>query len=147
MGEISENEPSIIFVADEDVRACNNVSHLGRLSNEILEKILYMVLSSPGFMWPNHICHVFRQLSNFNTRVRSICKRFILRLPRIHSPSGGEDGIVSVRKIIKHYVSFSGLAIEIQRIISHPKWENAWLKLHYCGNAWFIILSILWGKK
>ena len=32
-GEISENEPSIIFVADEDVRACNNVSHLGGLSN------------------------------------------------------------------------------------------------------------------
>ena len=32
-GEISESEPSIIFVADEHVRACNNVSHLGRLSN------------------------------------------------------------------------------------------------------------------
>lgn len=145
--EVSENEPSIIFVADEDVMTCNSVSHLDRLPNEILEKILFMVLSSSGFRWPNHICQVFRQLFNVNTRFRSICKRFILRLPRIHFPSGGDSGIVSVRKIIKHYGSFSGLAIEIRRVISHPKWANAWLKLRYCGNAWFIILSILWKKK
>ena len=144
--EVSDNELSIIFVADEDVMTCNSVSHVDRLPNEILEKILFMVLSSSGFMWPNHICQVVRRLCNVDTRFRSICKRFILRLPQIHFPSGGDSGIVSVRKIIKHYGSFSGLAIEIRRI-SHPKWANAWLKLRYCGNAWFIILSILWKKK
>ena len=127
--------------------ACNSVLHFKRLPNEIVEKILVMVLSPSGFMWPNHICHVFRQLCNVNTRFRSICERFILRLLRVHSPSGGEGGIVSMRKIIKHYRSFSGLAIEIRRIISHPKWANAWVKFRYCSNAWFIILSILWEKK
>ena len=114
MGEIIENEPSVIFVADKNVRACNNVSHLGRLSNEILDKILFMVLSSPGFMWPNHFCHVFRQLSNVNTRFRSICKRFILRLPRSHSPSGGEGGIVSVRKIIRGLLSITDLSVVLR---------------------------------
>ena len=109
--------------------ACNMVSHLDRLPNEILE-ILFIVLSSSGFMWPNHICQVFRHLFNVNTRFRSICKRFILRLSRIHFPSRGDSGILSVRKIIKHYGSFSGLSIEIGGIISHPKWAIATAVMH-----------------
>ena len=44
-------------------------------------------------------------------------------------PRGVEYHVISVRRIIKEYGPSSGLVIELRRIISIPKWANAWLAI------------------
>lgn len=54
---------------------------------------------------------------------------------------------ISVRKILKIAGSYSGLVLEVKKIIPYPYWVNAWLFLRldsFCG--WYVIERI-WYKR
>ena len=106
--------------------------------------IITIAVSSSGFSWSNHICRVYQQY-NVNARFRQCVKKLRPLLPRVHYPSG-QPGIISVCKLIRQYGSGSGLLLEIKRIISHPRWNSAWLRLVMEGLGKFIIFNIFWRK-
>lgn len=111
------------FVRDETsgmVYVSNCTSHIGRLPNEILEKIILQVLSSSGFSWPNHMCQMYDRLCKVNVCFQEITSRLVWMLPTIHISSGGEPGIVSVNCLIKPFGCSSGLVQEIQQNNSCP---------------------------
>ncbi|KAL9971248.1 hypothetical protein ACROYT_G023755 [Oculina patagonica] len=116
------------------------------LPTEVIDMIIKMALISSGFSWPNHVCSIYNKFRNVNRLFRDCVKKWRHRLPRIYFPLG-EIGYVSVAKLIRQYGSHSGLLLEIKRIISHPRWNSAWLKLLADGNGWFIIVNIIWRKK
>ena len=127
---VRDNEDGMVMNGNNDTSNTNRYS----LPNEILDIIIHMAISSSGFSWPDHICHVYNKLCNVNSRFRAITQRLVSRLPHVYFSSGGETGIVSVRRLMKQFGPSSGLVLEIQRIISNPKWINAWLKLQRRDN-------------
>ena len=115
------------------------------LPTELTDMIIKTAVYSSGLSWPNLICHVYNQMYNVNWMFRNCTKKLRNRLPWIHFPLG-ELGYVSVTKLIRQYGSSSGLLLKIKRIISHPRWNRAWLKLNADANGWFMILNIIWWK-
>ena len=91
----------------------------------------------------NHVYHVYNQLCKVNTRFREITHRLVSILPRIYFSTDGEAGSISVKRLIKKFGPSSGVVLEVRRIISSQKWENAWLALRFLGLGWFIILDII----
>ena len=66
-------------------------------------------------------------------------------LPKVYIPRGVEYHVISVRRIIKEYGPSCGLVIELRRIISNPKWTNAWLAIERGEYGWYMI-KIIFGK-
>ena len=68
---------------------------IGRIPNEILEKILSEALLSSGFSWPNHVCRMYNNLCQVNARfcrfmfwlMFNLCN-FIKDIYVIHRPGG-----------------------------------------------------------
>ena len=147
-------DETIQFVSNDSVTPVISIANVGRetdtsfmdnLPNEILEKIIQMLIDSSELSWPNHICHVFDTLQKVSIRFREISRRLITRLPSVYFRNGWEPGTVSVRRLLKQFGHPSGLIQEIKGIVAHPKWANAWLKLHPTMDpGWFIIVAILW---
>ena len=67
-------------------------------------------------------------------------------LPKVYIPRSVEYHVISVRRIIKEYGPSSGLVIELRRIISYPKWANAWLAIERGEYGWYMI-KIIFGKR
>ena len=114
----SPGQVEIRFVGDDGARMVKQLdsltSHMDRLPNEILSKIIYHVLISSTFSWPNHKCHVFSQLCKVNTRFRVIIQRLAFQiLHPIYFSSGGVAGNDSVKKTQKNVWAF--------------KWFCAWI--------------------
>ena len=103
------------------------------LPDEVGEIIISMVVFSSQFSWPDHRCHVYNQFRKLNTRFHMLTERLRSTLPRVHISSDGEPGTVSVCKLMKTFGPGSGIVLELKRIISHPKWENASLTLVSMG--------------
>ena len=59
-------------------------------------------------------------LYSVNVRFSDIICRLAWILPSIHFANGGENGIVSVRTLIKKFGSASGVMMELQQIIASP---------------------------
>ena len=140
--------PSSTLITNNLIRSGNNSQNIVSmeiLPRELIDMIIKMEVYSSGLSGPNHICRVDTQIYNVNRLFRACIKKLLNRLPRIYFPSG-ELGYVSIAKLIRQYGSGSGLLLEIKQIISHPRWNRAWLKLYADANGWFIILKIIWRK-
>ena len=55
--------------------------------------------------------------------------------------------VISVRRLVGIYGRFSGVTIEIRRIINNNKWFNAWMELSEGENRWFSIQSIYLRRR
>ena len=47
----------------------------------------------------------------------------------------------------KKYGPLSGLLIELKKIISSPKWANAWLEVQVDELDWYVIIGIFWKRN
>ena len=108
----------------------NKISHINRLHNEILSKIIYQVLISSNFSLPNHRCHVYNSYAiPVNTCFHDLPQRLAFQiLPRINFSSGNVAGNVSVKRMLRMLRMFgpsSGVMPELPRITSNKKWANA----------------------
>ena len=54
---------------------------------------------------------------------------------------------VNMQRIIQNAGSFSGLVLELKRIINNHRWNRAWLDLIVLWRGWYIITSIFWKTK
>lgn len=148
--------PQVEFVSDKQVRilaeqnvSVDTFSGIEKLPNEVLEKILRMVIHSASLDIAGYACKVYNQLSAVNTRFRdTLTQRCKHLLPQVYI-SGGVgidevDRVVSVRSLLKKYGRHSGLIKEVEQIISNSKWINAWLKLEQLKYGWFLITRIFW---
>ena len=81
-----------------------------------------------------------------NSRLRAVAQNLTRMLPKVYIPRGVEYHVISVRRIIKEYGPSSGLVIELGRIISNPKWANAWLAIERGEYGWYMI-KIIFGKR
>lgn len=80
-----------------------------------------------------------------NSTLRAVAQNLTRMLPKVYIPRGVEYHVISVRRIIKEYGPSSGLVIELRRIISNPKWANAWLAIERGEYGWYMI-KIIFGK-
>ena len=76
-------------------------------------------------------------------------------LPRAYVPNeeilpkfkGGRIIRVNMQRIIKKAGSFSGLVIELKKILNSSNWNTAWLDLRLLSYGWYLIENIMWKKK
>ena len=90
-------------------------------------------------------------LMEVSEQFRDIVER-LFPLPEIYLdssifPDVPRDTPISVRRLISLYGRYSGVGIEIRRIINNNKWHYAWLKITECENRWFRITSIFWRSR
>ena len=134
-----EEQIGLQFVSDEDVGllapTVNGNCNVENLPNEVLEKIFQIVLISAVLCAGNACCE-YQSLCRVNRRFREVTERLYGMLPRVHISGGLQSRVVSVRSLIKKYGLSSGLVIELRRIISNPKWADAWLELNKEEYDW-----------
>ena len=128
------NEVQFVSDVDIDLFATrrNDQCHVYILKiflNELLEKILEIVLVSSAFLFPGNACHAYQTLCRLNTRFRALVQRLKRFLPRLHISGGLKSCFISLEALLKKYGPLSGLLFELKKIISSPKWANAWLKV------------------
>ena len=114
------------------------------LLNEVLEKILETVLASSAILFAGNACQTLRKV---NTRFRALVhclKRF---LPRLHVSDGLKSCLISARSLLKKDGPLSSLLIELKKIISSPKWANAWLEVQVDELDWYVIIGIFWKRN
>ena len=108
-----------------------------------------MVLKSCKYDWPSHIVTTFQSLRSVSNFCRIVCdsNNFRLMLPRIYVPypeilpkPNKDNGIrVNLQRVIKKAGSFSGVAIELKKILNHQQWHKTWLNLRLLAYGWYII--------
>ena len=116
------------------------------LPNEVLEKILETVLASSAILFAGNACHTCQTLRKVNTRFRALVHYLKQFLPRLHVSDGLKSCLISVRSLLKKYGS-SGLLIELKKIISIPKWANAWLEVQVDELDWYVIIRSFWKRN
>ena len=145
-----EEKMALQFVPDEEVGFLApkiRTSKIEHLPNEVLEKIFKLILMSSAVLFAGNACHAYQRLGGVNSRFRAVAQNLTLMLPKVYIPRGVEYHVISVRRIIKEYGPSSGLVIELRRIISNPKWANAWLDIERGEYGWYIIKRIFWKKR
>lgn len=149
--EGGEEQIALQFVPDEDVGSLASGSNrdccIENLPNELLEKIFQMVLISSTALFAGNACHSYQSLCGVSTRFRAVTQRLTRMLPRVYISGGVQSFVISVRSLIKKYGTSSGLIMELKRIISDPKWANAWLEIRKDGYDGCVIKRIFWKKK
>ena len=107
----------------------NKISHMDRLPNEILRKIIYQVLISSNFVsgLTTDVTFTIKCAMPVNTRFRHGFnpKGGFSDSAGIYFSSDGVAGNVSVKKLVRMYGPSSGIVFELRRIISNQKWANA----------------------
>ena len=139
------------FVSDVDIDLFaargDDECHIGKLPNEVLEKILEIVLASSAILFAGNACHTYQTLRKVNTRFRASVQRLKRFLPRLHVSGGLKSCLISARSLLKKYGPLSGLLIELKKIISSPKWANAWLEVQVDELDWYVIIGIFWKRN
>ena len=120
---------------------------------EKLEQILSHVISRSDVSWPDHKCRLFCRIRSVNRQIYQIMESLKLTLPcayisdeRVLNQKSGERA-VSVQKLIKLFGSYSGVILELKRVINYSKWDHAWVVLLLYVQSWFIVTNIFWKKR
>ena len=107
----------------------DNKSNWNLLPNEIWLKIIRAVLQQSDFK-ANHICFTFATLNLVNKRFNELTQKCKDNLPRIYcnpelfpKPKSGKH-IVSIQSLIRKFGSFSGIVLEIKRIVNFSHWNS-----------------------
>ncbi|CAH3164525.1 unnamed protein product [Pocillopora meandrina] len=139
------------FVSDVDIDLFaargDDECHIGKLPDEVLEKILEIALASSAILFAGNACHTYQTLRKVNTRFRASVQRLKRFLPRLHVSGGLKSCLISARSLLKKYGPLSGLLIELKKIISSPKWANAWLEVQVDELDWYVIIGIFWKRN
>ena len=106
------------------------------LPNEVLEKILETVLASSAILFAGNACHTCQTLRKVNTRFRTLVRRLKRFFPMLHVSGGLKSCLISARSLFTKYGPLSGLMIELKKIISSPKYANAWLEVQADELDW-----------
>ena len=95
-----------------------------------------MVFQSCVFEWPHHICSVFNALYNTCDCFATLIEVCFQSFPRIYTgisdvfPKEKKNRItVSIFRLVRPLGSFSGLVLELKRILSSRRWNSAWIEL------------------
>ena len=139
------------FVSDVDIDLFaargDDECHIGKLPNEVLEKILEIVLASSAILFVGNACHTYQTLCKVNTRLRASVQRLKQFLPRLYASGGLKSCLISARSLLKKCGPLNGLLIELKKIISSPKWANAWLEVQVDELDWYVIIGIFWKRN
>ena len=123
--------------------------------NGIWFKIIRTVLHQCDFhSLENHVCFVFKNLKFVNHRFFSLASKSIEDLPKIYvnnlellpKPKRGKY-FESIMSLIRNFGSFSGIVLDIKRMLNFSGWNSAWLVLLPCPSSSFIILDFFWKKE
>ena len=115
------------------------------LSDEIVDMIFQFIFSGPKQ----------RALVDYDNALFSTCRRFrriVVRypqqLPQIHLVKDIAPGWHSILSLCRGFGKWSGLMIQLRRIIDSNRWNHAWVYLMYIGiQAWFFVKNIKWNKR
>ena len=121
-----------LFSNDDAVDLSVEVDEQPReLPYEIWEQILSHVISHSDFLWPDHKCRLFCRIRSVNRQFYQIMESLKLTLPcvyisneRVLNQKSGKRA-VSVQRLIKRFGSYSGVILELKRIINSSKWNHA----------------------
>ena len=125
------------------------------LPPETIERILLAAVRGRSCDWPVHTAvtyHNLRNLWKFWCLIVDSEKAKQL-LPHVYMPytnvlSKSRLGIsINMQQIIRNAGSFSGLVLELKRIINNHRWNKAWLDLIVLSHVWYIITNIFWKTK
>lgn len=104
----------------------NKTSHMDRLPNEILSKIMYQILISSNFIvgLTTDVTFTINCAMMVNTRFRDLTQRLPFQiLPRIFFCSGGVAGNVGVKKLIRMFEPSRGV---LEQRITWSQIKNGW---------------------
>ena len=102
----------------------------------------------------NHVCFVLKNLKLVSHRFFSLASKSLEHLPRIYinnpkllpKPKRGKY-VVSIMSLISKFGSFSGIVLNIKRMLNFSGWNSSWLVLLPCPHSWFIILDFFWKRR
>ena len=161
LGQIDDSEsseevlPTLDRSVDFEVSTTVPCKSFGDLPPELIERILLTAIRDCGYVWPSHVVYTFNAL-------RSVCKfwRIVLDakamkyLPQVYfshpdilPKSKGPVVQVNMQRIIRNAGSFSGLVIDMKKILNSEKWNRAWLDLILLSHGWYIIINVWWKTK
>lgn len=115
------------------------------LHDEIVDMILQFIFSGP-----KNRAIVDSDIALFNTcrRFRRIVVPYPQQLSQIHLVKDIAPGWHSILSLCRRFGKWSGLMIELRRIIHSNRWNHAWVYLMYIGiQAWFFVKNIKWKKR
>ena len=69
--------------------------------------------------------------------------RVYISVERVLNQKSGKRA-VSIQRLIKR---FSGVILELKRIINSSKWNHTWVVLLPDVHSWFIVTNIFWRKR
>ena len=94
-----------------------------------------------------------RQVCQF-LKILMLSKRARQFLPQIYVPSQeilpkANKGMVKVNTqlLVCNAGPFSGLILELKRIIKHKSWNLAWIEMCLISYGWYIIENVFWKTK
>ena len=145
---------SDLFSNDDAVDLSIEVDEQPReLPYEIWKQTLSHVISQSDFLWPDHKCRLLCRIRSVNRQFYKIMKSLKLTLPRVYisdeqvlNQKSGKRA-ASVQRLIKRFGLYSGVILELKRIINSSKRNHAWVVLLPDAHSWFIVTNIFWRKR
>ena len=120
------------------------------LPNEIVEMILIDAVKSSENATETYLS-LSRTCSRFNhilqTKKKTLLPRIYMTFPNgvfESLPRWNDTRKVSVRKVMKIFGPFSGVAISLAEIVDDKKWKFAWLVIKPKVQSWYTIERYYW---
>ena len=126
------------------------VANLEPLPIEIIEKMFLYCLTTSSFEFPNHVCLTYNNVINALPVFKHFQQMGLAHLPRIyintcdHLPKPRKNGelVGNIQRLIRNFLSASGILMELKRIVQSRFWNTAWLVLLSENYEWYIIKNI-----
>ena len=145
---------SDLFSNDDAVDLSIEVDEQPReLPYEISKQTLSHVISQSDFLWLDHKCRLLCRIRSVNRQFYKTMKSLKLTLPRVYisdeqvlNQKSGKRA-ASVQRLIKRFGLYSGVILELKRIINSSKRNHALVVLLPDAHSWFIVTNIFWRKR
>ena len=129
----------------------NDVCYLDILPLEIMEKI-FMYALAPDCNIQNHVCWTYKNALSVIPRFKAFKEKARKKLPMVHISNAfglpkGRKIVVNMHRVIENYGTYSGVVMELKRLIGHPSWNSVWLVLIPEAYSWFILEDMYWEGK
>lgn len=115
------------------------------LPDEIVDMIFRFLFSE---LTNRALVESYNTLFNTCRRFRRIVSPYRHQLPQVHFRKDMAPGWHSILSLCRQFGKWSGVMIELKRIIDSNRWFHAWVYLMYTGiQAWYFVQSIKWKKR
>ena len=126
------------------------------LPPESVEKILITTIFSCDNTWFSHIVYAFNSLRNVCIFWRVVQDASVVTklLPQVYvlqdilpKPKKNDEFQVNMQKVIRNAESFTGLVINLKKMLNIERWNKAWIELCLPSHRWYVINNVWWRTK